>query len=64
MQITTIGLDIAKNVFQVHGIVAQHPKSSAIHKNARPITPSSGDNRTCKATLNRSKMTQSCRNGR
>ena len=22
MQITTIGLDIAKNVFQVHGIVA------------------------------------------
>ena len=25
MQITTIGLDIAKNVFQVHGIDAAEP---------------------------------------
>ena len=24
MKITTIGLDIAKNVFQVHGVDAQH----------------------------------------
>ena len=29
MQITTIGLDIAKNVFQVHGIDAAEKKSSS-----------------------------------
>jgi hypothetical protein len=29
MQITTIGLDIAKNVFQVHGIDAGRIKSSS-----------------------------------
>ena len=28
MQITTIGLDIAKNVFQVHGIDACEPRGS------------------------------------
>jgi transposase len=26
MQVTTIGLDIAKNVFQVHGIDAKGPR--------------------------------------
>lgn len=26
MQVTTIGLDLAKNVFQVHGITQEAPK--------------------------------------
>jgi hypothetical protein len=36
MQITTIGLDIAKNVFQVHGIDAAENRSEAT--SARPNT--------------------------
>jgi hypothetical protein len=47
MQITTIGLDIAKNVFQVHGIDAaervvvrkQLRRSQVIDANSRKISP-------------------------
>jgi hypothetical protein len=31
MQITTIGLDIAKNVFQVHGIDMTHKRNQVLH---------------------------------
>jgi hypothetical protein len=36
MQITTIGLDIAKNVFQVHGIDA---KEKVVCEEATPAQP-------------------------
>ena len=41
MQITTIGLDIAKNVFQVHGIDAEGRRSEAT--SAQPNTGVHGD---------------------
>jgi hypothetical protein len=33
-----------------HQPEAQHPKSSAIHKKRRPITPSIGPKQTCRKT--------------
>ena len=39
MQITTIGLDIAKNVFQVHGIGLPHQIAHrATHRRRAPLT--------------------------